>query len=126
MTNLLEALMIICFVLAWPIAIHKSWVSRTAKGRSFLFELLFWLGYALGIVRHFMLYQAHQGDGWLFYLSWFLYCLSIIEVTIDMVLYIRNFGLDRIAAKSAPAQDAAIQPAVPVQPDAVPESISEN
>ena len=32
MTDLLEALMIVCFGLSWPVSIMKSYKSRTAKG----------------------------------------------------------------------------------------------
>ena len=37
-TDLMEAVMILCFGLSWPISIRKSWVSRTAKGKSLFFE----------------------------------------------------------------------------------------
>ena len=30
-SHLLEALMILCFGLSWPLSIYKSWTSRTAK-----------------------------------------------------------------------------------------------
>ena len=32
-SHLLEALMILCFGLSWPLSIYKSWTSRTAKGK---------------------------------------------------------------------------------------------
>ena len=38
-TDLMEAVMILCFGLSWPISIRKSWVSRTAKGKSLFFRL---------------------------------------------------------------------------------------
>ena len=38
-TDLLEALMILCFGISWPLSIYKSWKSRTAKGKSLTFEL---------------------------------------------------------------------------------------
>ncbi len=101
MTDLLEALMILCFGLSWPISIRKSWVSRTAKGKSLLFEFFIWVGYVFGIIRKFMLWNAAAGAplGWLFYLSWFFYVLNILEITIDMLLWLRNTRLDKIAAK---------------------------
>ena len=34
-SHLLEALMILCFGLSWPLSIYKSWTSRTAKERAF-------------------------------------------------------------------------------------------
>ena len=33
-TDLFEALTIFCFGLSWPISIRKSYISRTAKGKS--------------------------------------------------------------------------------------------
>ena len=45
MTDLLEALMIFCFGLSWPISIRKSWTSRTAKGKSLFFEVFLLVGY---------------------------------------------------------------------------------
>lgn len=95
-TELLEALMILCFGLSWPISIRKSWISRTAKGKSLFFEFFIWIGYIFGIVRKFMLLHAATGPlGWLFYLGWAFYFLNLIEITIDMLLYFRNVKLDK-------------------------------
>ena len=47
LTDLLEALTILCFGLSWPVSIHKSWVSRTAKGKSVAFEVILLVGYKL-------------------------------------------------------------------------------
>ena len=95
-TDLLEALMILCFGLSWPISIRKSWVSRTAKGKSLFFECFIWVGYVFGIVRKFMLWgEATSPLGWLFYLAWAFYFLNIAEITIDMLLYFRNVKLDK-------------------------------
>lgn len=95
-TDLLEALMILCFGLSWPISIRKSWTSRTAKGKSLFFEFFIWVGYIFGIIRKFMLWGAATGPlGWLFYLAWAFYVLNIVEITIDMALYFRNVKLDR-------------------------------
>ena len=49
-TDLLETLMILCFGLSWPISIRKSWISRTAKGKSLFFEFFIWIGYIFGIM----------------------------------------------------------------------------
>lgn len=91
-TDLLEALMILCFGLSWPISIRKSWVSRTAKGKSLFFEVFIWIGYVFGIIRKFMLNAP--GRDWVFYLAWAFYFLNMIEITIDMALYFRNKKLD--------------------------------
>lgn len=95
MTDLLEALMILCFGLSWPISIRKSLVSKTAKGKSLFFEFFIWIGYIFGIIRKFMLIAAGKEEGWLFYLALFFYFLNIIEITIDMGLYFRNVKLDK-------------------------------
>jgi hypothetical protein len=96
MSDLLEALMILCFGLSWPISIRKSWVSRTAKGKSVFFEFFIWLGYIFGIARKILLYQQSSGElGFLFYLAWVFYVLNILEITVDIMLYFRNVRLDR-------------------------------
>jgi len=101
MLNLLEALMILCFGLSWPISIYRSYVSRTAKGKSLFFEVFIWVGYIFGITRKFLQFNLAYGTtsadlNGLFYLGWFFYCLNLIEITIDMALYFRNVRLDRI------------------------------
>lgn len=105
MTDLLEALMILCFGLSWPISIRKSWVSRTAKGKSLFFEFFIWIGYIFGIARKIILWSAAGAAGtsldWIFYLSWFFYILNMVEITIDMALYFRNVKLDKEREASA-------------------------
>ena len=99
MTDLLEALMILCFGVSWPISIRKSWTSRTAKGKSLFFEIFLLVGYIFGIVRKVILFaiavSAGQSEGFLFYLSWFFYVLNFIEISIDVALYFRNVKLDK-------------------------------
>ena len=95
MTDLLEALMIICFGLSWPVSIIKSYRSRTAKGKSLFFEVFIWIGYVFGIVRK-IIQIADGGDfEWLFYMAFAFYILNILEITIDIGLYFRNVRLDR-------------------------------
>lgn len=104
MTNLLEALMILCFGLSWPISIRKSWVSKTAKGKSLFFECFIWIGYVFGIARKVILWMEAGAAGtsldWLFYLGWFFYILNIVEISIDMILYFRNVKLDKAREKA--------------------------
>lgn len=103
-TDLFEALTIFCFGLSWPISIHKSYVSRTAKGKSLFFEVFLLIGYAFGIARKII--QVTGGSsGFIFFLSFFFYVLNFIEISIDVGLYFRNKKLDdaadAIAAKKA-------------------------
>ncbi len=97
LTNGLEALMILCFGLSWPISIRKSWISRTAKGKSLLFEVFIWVGYIFGITRKVMLWQMADGAalGFLFWLGAFFYVFNMVAITIDMLLYFRNVHLDK-------------------------------
>lgn len=97
MADLLEALMILFFGLSWPISIYRSYVSKTAKGKSIFFEVFLWVGYIFGIARKLIQYFGASGKGldFLFYLGLIFYFLNIIEITIDMVLYFRNSKLDR-------------------------------
>ena len=95
-TDLLETLMILCFGLSWPISIRKSVISRTAKGKSLFFEFFLWVGYIFGITRKFLLWGAATAPlDWIFYLGWFFYCLTFVEISIDMLLYLRNVKLDK-------------------------------
>lgn len=97
--DLLEALTIFCFGLSWPISIRKSWISRTAKGKSVLFEFLLILGYAFGIVRKSIQLSVLGASGFLFFLSFAFYILNTIEISIDIALYFRNKKLDKLAEK---------------------------
>lgn len=69
MTDLLEVPMILCFGLSWPISIRKSWISRTAKGKSLFFEFFIWAGYIFGIVRKMLLYWQAP-EIWVFSSTW--------------------------------------------------------
>ena len=102
-TDLLEALMILCFGLSWPISIRKSWISRTAKGKSLFFEVFLLIGYIFGIVRKIILFANGSGEGWIFLLGWFFYVLNFVEISIDVALYFRNKKLDAIADKKLAA-----------------------
>ena len=104
MINLLEALMIVCFGLSWPISIYRSYVSRTAKGKSLFFEVFIWIGYVFGILRKVLEMQAGGDLSAMFYVGLFFYILNITEVTIDMMLYFRNTKLDRLADLAVAAE----------------------
>ncbi len=94
-TDLFEALTILCFGLSWPISIRKSLISRTAKGKSLFFEVFLLIGYAFGIARKVIQVVALGSTGFLFYLSFFFYVLNFIEISIDVALYFRNVKLDK-------------------------------
>ncbi len=100
-TDLLEMLMIVCFGLSWPISIRKSWISRTAKGKSLFFEIFLLIGYICGITRKIIQFTGGEGTNFLFYLAWFFYVLNFVEISIDVLLYFRNKKLDALAEQNA-------------------------
>ena len=103
--DVLEALTIFCFGLSWPISIRKSWISRTAKGKSLFFEIFLLIGYACGITKKIIEAAGFFGiapkSGFIFVLSFFFYVLNFIEISIDVALYFRNKKLDEIADREA-------------------------
>jgi len=95
LTDLFEALTILCFGLSWPISIRKSWISRTAKGKSLFFEVFLLIGYAFGIARKIIQLVVMHQSGFLFFLSAIFYVLNFIEISVDVALYFRNTRLDK-------------------------------
>ena len=94
-----ETIMIICFGLSWPLSVYKSWKSRTAKGKSLLFEVFIWVGYIFGITKNIILF-ASGSNSWIFFLGWAFYILNFLEITADILLYFRNVKLDREREKA--------------------------
>ena len=85
--SVFEICMLICFGASWPVSIYKSWTSRTAKGKSFVFSCLLLVGYIFGIL-HKIFYRRD------FVIA--LYALNLILISIDMCLYFRNRKIDEI------------------------------
>ncbi len=98
-TDLLEALMIICFGLSWPVSVYRSYKSRTAKGKSLMFEVFVWVGYIFGIARKVIQISGGAQHDWVFYLAFAFYILNILEITADILLYFRNARLDAAAER---------------------------
>lgn len=93
MAQILETMMLVCFGLSWPFNIMKSYRSRTAKGKSLLFEVLVIIGYFCGITGKFL-------SGNVTYVV-IVYVLDILMVATDLILTIRNRILDRRAERKA-------------------------
>jgi len=87
--HILEAGMLVCFGVSWPFNIHKSWTSRTARGKSLVFGFCVIVGYLLGLASKFI-----SGD--ITYVVGF-YILDVVMVAIDLGLTFRNRRLDRLA-----------------------------
>ena len=96
MSELLEIVMIVSFGASWPMNVIKSYKARTAKGKSAAFLCLILFGYIAGITGK-LLNEAYMAD---FAEKWyvlFFYVLNFIMVSADLVMYIRNYKLDKEA-----------------------------
>ena len=89
--QLCEIAMLVAFGFSWPFNIAKSWRSRTAKGKSVVFEFIVVFGYLIGVAGKFITYSR---TGVLPYSTWF-YLADILMVVIDIVLYFRNAAIDK-------------------------------
>lgn len=91
MHELLEAVMVICFGLSWPMSITKSWRSRTTKGKSFFFLFMIWVGYLAGVIWK----VSEYFESGVFRYPSFFYILNLLMVSADMLLYFRNLRIDK-------------------------------
>ena len=83
--KIFEAGMLLCFGAAWPMNIIKSLRSRTAGGKSVMFQWAILIGYICGIINKLI-------NGADIVLA--LYVLNFLMVGTDTVLIYRNRRLD--------------------------------
>lgn len=95
MASILEAIMLICFGLSWPINARKAWLARTATGTSLLFLCLITTGYVAGILAKFI-------GGMV---NWVLivYFINLIALIVNLSIYARNKALDKRRKMENPA-----------------------
>ena len=94
MSEIFEIVMLVTFGASWPLNVMKSYKARTTKGKSLPFLLLIFIGYAAGILSKLVnpAYMAVIAEKW--YVLFF-YCLNLIMVGADLILYVRNSRLDK-------------------------------
>lgn len=88
--ELMEVCMIVLFGCSWPMNVIKSYRSRTTKGKSLVFLILIFIGYICGITGKLM------APSFKWYVLFF-YVLNFLMVGADLVLYVRNRLLDKLA-----------------------------
>ena len=96
MAELFEIIMVVSFGASWPFNVIKSYKARTTKGKSLLFLCLIFFGYIAGIISKFV-NEAYMAD---FAHKWYVlifYILNLLMVGADLVLYVRNKRLDKLA-----------------------------
>lgn len=81
-----EAAMLVCFGASWPFAVCRTWRSKTARGKSFVFLVLIFVGYLSGTV-HKLIYSRD----WIIS----LYVLNAVLVFADLVLSWRYLRQER-------------------------------
>ena len=82
MAEILEAIMVVCFGISWPMNIAKSLRAKTAKGKSVLFLTFIMIGYIAGITGKII-------SGNITYVFIF-YIINLFMVSFDFVLYFIN------------------------------------
>lgn len=99
MSEILEIAMILAFGASWPMNVIKSYKARSAKGKSISFLILIFVGYIAGIASKFAndAYMASFAQKWYVLVFYFI---NIMMVSADIVLYVRNRRLDKLAEES--------------------------
>ncbi len=87
MSQLLEAIMLVCFGLSWPINLVKNIKIKSAKGMSLPFILLITFGYVAGISAKIVSGQFN------YVLA--VYVLNILIVAMNIVVYFVNLRADK-------------------------------
>jgi F0F1-type ATP synthase assembly protein I len=88
MKEALEAIMLICFGLSWPINLIKNLKAKSAKNMSSKFILLIMLGYIAGIFAKLI---SHSYNYVLI-----IYLINLFIVSGNLVIYFINKKYDRI------------------------------
>lgn len=102
MAELLEATMLICFGLSWPLNAYKSYQAGTAAGTSWQFIALITAGYLAGIAAKLL-----AGS-----INWVLtvYGINLICLGLNWAVYLRNRHLDAQRGPTCPCAEAPVNP----------------
>lgn len=93
LTELFDIFMIVSFGVSWPLTVIKAYRSRTAKGTSLPFLLLIFTGYIWGIIGKLL------APSFKWYVLFF-YVFNTVMVGANLILYMRNYKLDKLSAAS--------------------------
>ena len=87
MGAIFETVMLVCFGLSWPINVVKAYKTQTTKGTSLPFIFLIITGYVAGITAKIITEQINY--------VLVVYIINLIIVMLNVVVYIRNYRLDK-------------------------------
>ena len=94
LAEILEIIMIVSFGASWPLNVMKSLKAKTTKGKSLPFLCLILFGYIAGIISKLV------SPSFKWYVLFF-YCLNFVMVALDLIVYARNYRLDKKAEEEA-------------------------
>ena len=86
MTDFLEAAMLICFGLSWPLSLMKNIKAKTAENMSLRFILLIIVGYIAGITAKIVSHNINY--------VLIVYLINLIIVSANIVVYFINKKYD--------------------------------
>lgn len=92
MTQALEATMLVCFGLSWPMNLIKNIKAGTAKSMSLKFILLIIFGYVAGITAKLVTGQMNY--------VLIVYILNILVVSLNLVVYFVNKHKDKVRERN--------------------------
>ena len=87
MSAILEAVMLVCFGLSWPINAIKAWKAETAVSTSWMFLALITFGYIAGIAAKF----AGGTVNWVLA----VYLINLAALIVNWAVFFRNRMLDK-------------------------------
>ena len=82
--SIFEITMLVCFGASWPFAIHKTYTTKSTKGKSARFLILIIVGYLAGII-HKILYSND--------IVILLYILNMLMVSADFMMFLKYKNL---------------------------------
>ena len=87
MGQILETIMLLCFGFSWPLNVIKAYKAKTTKGTSLPFIILIITGYVAGITAKILTNQINY--------VLIAYILNLVIVSINVLVYLRNYTLDK-------------------------------
>jgi hypothetical protein len=86
MAEMLEATMLICFGMSWPMNLIKNIKAKTAKSMSIQFILLIIVGYLAGISAKIINHRINY--------VLIVYLFNLVVVSLNLIVYFVNKKLD--------------------------------
>ena len=98
MGQILETIMLLCFGFSWPLNVIKAYKAKTTKGTSLPFIILIITGYVAGITAKILTNQINS--------VLIAYVLNLAIVSINVLVYLRNYTLDKKRMTKGELQNA--------------------